>query len=453
MKKFINNQYFAITSLMFVFATIFFFSCDKQEVEKVPSVHSIILSRIDTTIFPMGRYIDINGNGFDDVQSVLFNNLATYLNPNYVTSTHIVVQIPNDYPDEITNKVTLMTRSKASYEFDFTVNVPVPVINNVSYTLSKNLVTVEGQYLAKAKEVSVGGIIIKDYTISSDFKIITFNAVAGIPAGDVDVIVTCPPGSASSKFDLDKASSPAITEISCEWVDAGKTMQLNGRNLAFITTVFLNDIKVESGFAYNSDNSILQFPMPANIPAGSITVKVKNIFDKESTPYVGKYKTSEFTIWNFDDLNYCWGAPGSHLVTTDGVSSKYALWEGNISPSWWDQNNMFCGCGGPIPPTSITDNPSNYVLKFDVNVVNPWSVGSIRFSFNDDAISYDWIPYTVDNPYQTQGWKTISIPLSNWNFGTATLTGNYRLKFFTGGAPSDAVDVKIYFDNLRIDTK
>jgi len=451
--KIIKNKNSALTTLLFAIAALFIFSCNKEEAEKIPSVDLITLSKVDTSIYNMGRYINIQGNGFDDVEEVYFNNFKAYLNPSYLTPSDIVVQIPKDFPDEITNMVTLVTKSKARYDFDFTVNVPVPVINTVAYTLSQNLITIAGTDLAKAKEVSVGGVVITNFKTSTDNKYITFNVPKGIPAGVVAVKVVCPPGTASSNFDLDKASMPAITEIPCEWVDEGKLMQLNGRNLALITSVLLNNVEVKSGFVYNADNSVLKFPMPAGITPGALVIKVKNQFDKESAPFTGKYKTSEFLFWDFDAKKHCWGAPNSHLTNVGGVSANYVLWEGKIAASWWDQNNMFCGCGDPKPSSEITSNPGNYVMKFEVNVVNSWSVGSIRFSFNDDAISSDWIPYPTGGSYKTDGWKTISIPLTKWNFGTATLTGNYRLKFFTGGAPSDAVDVKIYFDNLRIDKK
>jgi hypothetical protein len=438
------------------FSMLVMYSCTKDEAEKVPSVSEITLSKADTNIFLMNRYVTIKGSGFDDVQEVLFNDLETFVNPNYVTSSRILVQIPNEYPDEITNKISLITKSKTLYDFDFTVNIPAPQISEIGYTLSKNLITISGANLAKVQEVTIGGIKVEDYTEADDFQEITFSVPDDVPAGVINVAVVCPAGTVELNFDLDEAANPAITQIPCEWVDEGFLMQINGRNLALITAVVVNDTRVESGFVYNEDNSILKFPMPSGITPGTITVKVENQLGRESNAFTLKYKTSDFIFWDLDVINFCWGAPASHVQQGENsISGNYALFAGDIMDSWWDQNNMFNYCG--TVPSEITDNAANYTLKFDINVVNPWSAGVIQFTFNDDspvspevAGSYTWKPYADGESYTSNGWETISIPLTE----LTTLSGgplrDTRFKFFTGGI-GDALDTEIYVDNFRID--
>ncbi len=439
------------------FSMLVMYSCTKDEAEKVPSVSEITLSKADTNIFLMNRYVTIKGSGFDDVQDVLFNDLETYVNPNYVTSSRILVQIPNEYPDEVTNKISLITKSKAKYDFDFTVDVPLPQINEVAYTVSKNLVSINGLYLAKPREVSIGGVIINDYTVSPDFSTISFVAPSGLPAGILKVKVVCPHGADVYDFDLEEAAKPAITEIPCEWVDEGKTMQVNGRNLALIKTLTINGIEINSGFGYNDDNSVLTFTMPSGITGNSLSIKVLNEFGRESAVATSKYKTSTLMIWDFDAAGYaptCWGAPGSHFTADNGISGNYWLIEGTIGPLDWDQNNMVCTCGDiGAWDADITNNPGNYVVKFEINVINPWSVGSLTFSVNDAAVTADWIPYDAGGSYQSGGWRTVSMPLSNLDLTGVSVYGGYRMYFLTAGAASASEDTYICVDNIRIDTK
>jgi hypothetical protein len=166
-------------------------------------------------------------------------------------------------------------------------------------------------------------------------------------------------------------------------------------------------------------------------------------------------------FWDYDNLPFYWSVPASHTGNTPSYSigGKHGTWEGNIGDSWWDQNNYFCGCLDI--PMSITQNADNYVIKFEVYVVNPWSNAAIRIwvtapkpsDGKDDAgWSYDWKPYSVGTPYTTSGWKTISIPLSSIPYDITRQIRNPRLMFFTGGM-GEAKNTLIFNDNFRIDNK
>lgn len=439
-----------------VFAMLLLFSCTKEESESVPSIDEIVLSRVDTTKFLQNRFVYIKGNGLDDVQEVLFNELQAIVNPTYVTSSAITVQIPSEFPEVISNKVSLVTKSGMRYDFDFTVSIREPIINDVGYTLSKNLITYTGANLAKPTEVSIDGIIITDFTVSNDLKTITFLAPQGISDGIVTAKIVCPAGTVEADFNFEEAAKPAILEIPCEWVEEGHLMQLNGRNLGLIGSVFMGDVEVTDGFVYNEDNSVLKFPVPAGVTSGMVSIKVVNQFGSESNSLLTKYKTSEFLFWDYDQTDYCWGAPKSKPQDNPNISigGKYGVWEGDIAGSWWDQGNYYCGCLSI--PMSITQNPDNYVFKFELNVVNPWQYGTIRIWAQNGGTNWslDWAPYAEEQPYSTNGWTTVSIPIADLPYDQLLQIQNPRLMFFTGPLVDLGIvaeDVLIYVDNFRID--
>ncbi len=65
---------------------------------------------------------------------------------------------------------------------------------------------------------------------------------------------------------------------------------------------------------------------------------------------------------------------------------------------------------------TVGSNLSEYSLKFDINVIEPLTAGQFRIRFNDsDGVDafYDWAPWNdTGEPFTTDGWETVEIPLS-----------------------------------------
>ena len=68
----------------------------------------------------------------------------------------------------------------------------------------------------------------------------------------------------------------------------------------------------------------------------------------------------------------------------------------------------------------ILDNPSNYLLKFEVNTLMALTKRQIRFYFSQ--INYDWEPFASGLAFNTNGeWSTVTIDLSEAWKGTLSL--------------------------------
>ena len=80
----------------------------------------------------MGGTVAIIGEGLGDVCRIAFNDQVCKLNPAFVTSTSIIVNVPSTMPKEVTNKMYLETKSGKKAEFDIAVLIPAPVIESVS---------------------------------------------------------------------------------------------------------------------------------------------------------------------------------------------------------------------------------------------------------------------------------------------------------------------------------
>ncbi|MEY8870536.1 glycan-binding surface protein [Meridianimaribacter flavus] len=101
---------------------------------------------------------------------------------------------------------------------------------------------------------------------------------------------------------------------------------------------------------------------------------------------------------------------------------------------------------------TVGSNLSEYSLKFDINVIEPLTAGQFRIRFNDsDGVDafYDWAPWNdTGEPFTTDGWETVEIPLSVLG------VPDFSLVDAEFGMAFEGADVLLNFaiDNVRFDS-
>jgi len=146
------------------------------------------------------------------------------------------------------------------------------------------------------------------------------------------------------------------------------------------------------------------------------------------------------------------------------------------TPAWNEDGWSFdlWGTANGRPQGDLfTIDPSKAVIKFEVNVDKAWSSGALEMIFTPWATtgtnSYIgdatvprglWIPWKDSGSYTTDGWITVTIPLSQFKYNAAGIVldaiapiGNYGgLTFFvyTGGVTGTACNPDICIDNIRV---
>lgn len=160
----------------------------------------------------------------------------------------------------------------------------------------------------------------------------------------------------------------------------------------------------------------------------------------------------ELVFFNWDDKGIYWGnvAPENDAaLSPDGSSYGRANFQTG-GTGWQD---LFWRNGGTLNGGDIVgDNLEDYVLKFDINVIEPISEGMFRIRFNDsDGVDafYDWQPWNdTGEPFTTDGWETVEIPLS------ALGVPDFSLIDAEFGMAFEGADVLLNFaiDNVRFDT-
>ena len=207
--------------------------------------------------------------------------------------------------------------------------------------------------------------------------------------------------------------------------------------------------------------TMLQVLVPSNVRRGFGKIKfITNENETTESPEVnfqGVDPVSDRTLvfFDFDNLNRWWGDTGANendpTYTLDGtnyfrVNGSLNGWTGFF---WRNGKNEF-------PADAIGTNVSSYVLKFDVNVLDPITGGELawRLKGSSGDFWYYWKPWEATGSYETNGWITVTIPLTEFKSGgdsisdLSTINEDFGVAFNNGASMVNAC-----FDNVRFELK
>ena len=120
-----------------IFTGLFLQSCEDNDEQPAPEIIYIRKTdpvKSDSLVAHafMGDNIAIIGRNLGNVDEIWFNDQRAALNPNLVTETSIIVQVPEIIPAEVTNKMTLINSDKVNkLLYDFGVDVPAPLVDRM----------------------------------------------------------------------------------------------------------------------------------------------------------------------------------------------------------------------------------------------------------------------------------------------------------------------------------
>lgn len=189
------------------------------------------------------------------------------------------------------------------------------------------------------------------------------------------------------------------------------------------------------------------FVIPASAAPGA-TLKVVDANGKE-TAVPGRYQDGRNILFGYDQGGSLWG--GTTYITTGPtpapINGPYLRVSQAIGAWAWTE---FTVNNNRVLPADVIANPNNYVLRFEVNTLKPFSSNVIKFVIDGDAgatNTYQWKPAT---PFYTRGqWSTQTIPLSAFINKPADLSRPlHTIDFLFHG--DGALDADISFDNFRI---
>ena len=267
--------------------------------------------------------------------------------------------------------------------------------------------------------------------------------------------------------------APVIDSVKCEFVPDGGTLVLVGDFFFEPKVIFSGDVQ---GQITAVEKTRLEVTVPQGAAPGPITVQTN--FGKVKSKFF--FRDDRNIILDYDGKAHeTWTAPIAQASANPNpapCSGNYAYFKSSANGAWQWANDLTMqywatrGRGNvPVATGAISD----LVLKFEANVPIEWKDVRMEIFFGPYADDHGrdasgtaiarWRPWTPVKPYKTDGWVTVTIPLSefkyNKNDGDDDVNGTAKLHSLSGltnvvmmlfGPANGPNPVHVCFDNVRV---
>jgi len=396
----------AMLILTGLFSGTVFQACEKSNTDTgMPVVNYIRINdpaKSDSLIVSalMGNIIVLMGENLQDVNQVWFNDQPASVNTNLVTSTAIIVTIPNVIPGIVTNQIRLITSSKKdTLKVPFNVKVPGPQLD----------------------------AMLCEYVPTGGTAVIKGNFFVNDPGSPLKVFF---PGNIEGTV-----TDATINEIKVT-VPAG-----SGVGPIQVKTIYGS---TNSTFFFRDDRNILLDFDTKTAAGGWRSGVIKNSPDPISGNYVkftGTMAGKSGATWNEDAFSFdFWPSANGRpdIPFTGDLANAVIKFECNVFDTWQ------AGALQMIFTPYATSGTNSYIA--------------------DAAVPRGlWIPWKATGSYKTSGWTTVTVPLSEFKYapdgsvGSNALTADMisGLTFFVYSGGVDGADgtVNMCIDNIRVVNK
>ena len=376
------------------------------------------------------------GSNLTSIKEMYFNDKKAILNTSFITDHTLIVQVPSDIPDLVTDKIYMTTDDGDKLTYDFHVVIPAPTVASMSceYAVPGSIATIYGSYF--------------------------------VDDPNVPLTVTFPDGQVATIKDINSSRSAITIEVP----NCTTEGQITVKSIYGTTN---------SAFRYlDSRGMLFDFDTP-NIAT--------NVVLGNHGWHAQKIETDDTAIsGNFLRL----GDP-SVTLDADGAwndgNFSFEYWPGN----WQDPEN-YQGDGVRLTDLADFSDYSNMSYKFEMLVPkdNPWASGAMQIivggvekitngaagvkdidgktlaGANNTYFHNDELPRGIYRPWEATGsfdtadeWITVTIPISEFKYGFsgAAATGTLTADDFTsltifvvsGGITGTECNPVIKIDNIR----
>lgn len=404
-----------------------------------------------------GAGLMVSGENLDLVTSVTFGGDKVGSIVSAIPNS-LIVSVPLD---AVAGQVVFGTAANKSVMSSANLDLVVPVVSNMGPTSAMfgEIITFTGSDLDLLVTARFSGGTEAPVTV-----IDASNATAEVPVGTltgpVSLVTTNGTVIASSADLTILASTSAVITNMPSKAKPGEMINIEGENLDEVTTVIFPDGVAATMYGAKTE-SLIQVVVPADVKRGIGTLTlITSIGEMVTSPEINIQGVDDvadpsLVFFDFDNLNRWWGDTGANendpAITLDGsmyfrVNGSLNGWTGFF---WRNGKDNF-------PADAIGANASNYVLKFDINVIDPITGGEFAWRFKGGGQDYwhYWKPWETEGPYTTNGWITVSIPLDEFYSGGSPLTDlsiineDFGVAFNNGSSAVNAA-----FDNIRFELK
>lgn len=277
-------------------------------------------------------------------------------------------------------------------------------------------------------------------------------------------------GGAETLFDFGvDVPTPVLNSLKCEYVADGGIAVING-DFFLEPKVYFNGNMLAEIVSFTKTQ--IQVKVPAGSKAGPITVEslygsTRSKFsfrdNNVQTPTTHIFIDFEETSWN------TWGL--SAFANVGGPTGTYMAMEGSLGSWAWPANPLQLYFNNPTRKPIVSEGEiSEMALRFEA-YSQEWHDTPLLIWFSNQVDTHNvdgndaqahWKPYLkngVKSNYVTDGWVTITIPLTDFKYSKdeseegrsiTSLNELVDLHAMFFGAADATTSVKLWIDNMRI---
>lgn len=410
-----------------------------------------------------GEIITVTGTNLDLITSATFGGdvEGTLLGG---TDLEITVEVPET---AVEDTVWFATAADTSVPSPGVLELIEPVFTSFSPTTTpaKTDIVIVGTDLDLVADVVFTGGVSGTIKAQSDVAL-----TVTVPLGAKDGVITLVAVNGVEVESADPITVPANLPTFISYGEAqvapGEILTINGTDLLLVKELIFPGDVYATAYGIKTDNQI-QVYVPMNATKGLGQIKLITYEGEEGLwPEILISGTDPvldpaMVFFDFDGKNSWWGGvviENEPALSLDG--SNYGRLNGDFS-GWTD---LFWRNGSDnFPGNVIGTNVDDYVMKFDINVLEPITGGNLKFKLQPADVEFWWTWGPAATPAGrnevievTPGWVTITVPISdftdNYNWGSVSptdLSGDAT----TFGAAWDNGDskVNIAIDNIRFE--
>ena len=430
---------------------------------EVPSAEELIMvvpqiTDISPNPVKNGENITVTGVDLSLIKRVVFgdNKVGAILGGG--TDTEIRVKVPVSATEDVVIFRTAAEKEVASAQVLALVK---PVITGITPPEARfgEEITIQGNDLNLVASVIFSGEL--EVPVNNALlNTATVNVPIGAMAGPITVVTTNGTQVASAfDFNILLSTNAVITDMPT-MAGPGDMISIVGENLDELNEVIFPGEVPATMFGQKTATLIEVF-VPMATATGMGNIKFITFTGEEffSPPIniqgVDPVADPSLVFFNFDGLDLWWGDTGGiendPSLSLDG-SNYFRV---NAGLSGW--TGFFWRNGGDnFPGAAIGTNISNYALKFDINVLEPITGGEFawRLKGSDGDFWRPWKPWEATGSYQTNGWITVTIPLTEFLDGGSqipdlnNITEDFGVAFNSGDSYVNACIDNVRFEEL-----
>jgi hypothetical protein len=392
MKKIAVNINHLLLMLVLTASCLALFSCEKDQVgpptiERVRLLDSTKRDSFFVSSLP-GTIVVIQGQGFNGLLKVYFNEFDAPFNIALNTDKNITILIPEDAPTEatdpnVTNNIRIITdHGEATYQFS--IVAPPPAITGASNenALPGAEIVLTGTNLYLLSDITFpGGIAATNFTANADGTEVTVTVPAGVTTGGV-INITGQFGSGISSFVFNNIKAPT-TGFLANFEDGDP----------YFGWQWWGGIKSNNASAFPGNTGNYIEIKPGTINAGD-----------------GSWYSDNRAVMVDSDP---WVATADMDEPIDNYALKFEIY---VKNAWKNGSIMI-----------VPNGNFNIMARYA-----PWETSS-------------------SGQFITTGWRTVTIPLSRFLSGTGSYnpSGTPPANFaaLTGGSNSTSVQLMLFNDS------